>query len=56
MLGKVGETHTILRPSGKIRINDVLYDAEARNSFIEKNKKVEVIGMDTSTLIVKEVV
>lgn len=55
MLGKLGETQTVLRPSGKIRIDENLYNAEARNSFIEKGKKVEVIGMDTSTLIVKEV-
>ena len=55
MLGKVGEAYTILRPSGKIKVEDKLYDAEARTSFIEKGKKVEVIGMDTSTLIVKEV-
>ena len=55
MLGKVGEAHTVLRPSGKIKVEDKLYDAEARNSFIEKGIKVEVIGMDTSTLIVKEV-
>jgi len=54
MMGKMGESHTVLRPSGKIKVGNKLYDAEARNSFIEKGKSIEIIGMDTSTLIVKE--
>ena len=55
LIGKQGEVHTVLRPSGRVMIEGKLHNAEARNNFIEKGKKVEVIGMDTSTLIVKEV-
>ena len=54
-VGKVGEVHTVLRPSGRIMIEGKLLNAEARNGFIDRGKKVEVIGMDTSVLIVKEV-
>ena len=55
LIGKTGEVHSDLRPSGKINIEGKLHNAEARNNFIEKGKTVKVIGMDTSTLIVKEV-
>lgn len=53
-IGKQGVAYTVLRPSGKIMIDGTLHNAEARNGFIEKGKNVEVIGEDTSTLIVKE--
>jgi membrane-bound serine protease (ClpP class) len=54
-MGKKGEAYTVLRPSGKILIDGELKDAFTRGDFIEKGKKVEVIGEDGTSLKVKEV-
>ena len=53
LIGKTAITYTVLKPSGKITIDGEIHTAEARNGFIDKGKEVEVIGVDTSTLIVK---
>lgn len=55
MIGKQGVTYTILRPSGKILIDNDLYDATAITGYIEKNEKIEVIAYETSSLIVKKI-
>lgn len=36
LVGKTGTAHTVLRPSGKIMIEDQLYDAFSRGDYIEK--------------------
>jgi membrane-bound serine protease (ClpP class) len=54
MLGKKGIAKTILRPSGKVVIDDELYDATAITSYIEKGATVEVVKYETSQLFVKE--
>lgn len=53
-IGKIGTTYTVLRPSGKIKIEEVLYDAVSTSSFIEKGDKVEVIGYENAQLMVKK--
>ena len=55
MIGKIGVAYTVLRPSGKIMVDDKIFDAETRSSFIEKGSKIEIIGSDTSSLLVKKV-
>lgn len=42
-----------LRPSGKVEIGGVLYDAAAERGLIEKGSKVAVVNYDGSTLIVR---
>ncbi|TRX70763.1 nodulation protein NfeD [Carboxylicivirga sp. M1479] len=42
LVGELGEANTSLRPSGKIIINDELYDAVAESGFIEKGTKIRV--------------
>jgi membrane-bound serine protease (ClpP class) len=54
MIGKQGKAYTILRPSGKIIIDNEIYDATAISGFIEKDEKIEVIKYETSSLIVKK--
>ncbi|MCZ8215211.1 MAG: nodulation protein NfeD, partial [Cyclobacteriaceae bacterium] len=54
MIGKKGTTHTIMRPSGKVMIDDKVYDAFTRGEYIDKGETVEVIGEDTTSLIVKK--
>ena len=54
MLGKKGVTYTVLRPSGKIIIDDKIYDAYTRGGFIEKDVHIEVISEEGTSLKVKE--
>ena len=55
MVGKTGTAYTVLRPSGKVLIDDVIYDAFSRNDFIEKGAEVIVIEESTTSLKVKKV-
>ena len=55
MLGKKGKTYTNLRPSGKVMIDDNVYDAFTRGDYIPKDVEVEVISEEGTSLKVKEV-
>ena len=54
LIGMKGKSFSVLRPSGKILINEKIYDAFTNGEFIEKNKKVEVISNEGSSLKVKK--
>ncbi len=54
MIGKRGVAFTILRPSGKIMIDDNLLDATALNGYIDKGDEIEVVKYETSSLFVKK--
>ncbi|MCC7232814.1 MAG: nodulation protein NfeD [Bacteroidia bacterium] len=53
MVGQTGKAFTILRPSGKIQIGEVVYDAAAETGFIEKDEPIVVVRMDGMTLVVR---
>ena len=53
LLGKKGVTHTVLRPSGKVLIDEKIYDAYTRGDYIERGKIVEVISDEGGSLKVK---
>jgi membrane-bound serine protease (ClpP class) len=55
MVGKTGTAYTVLRPSGKIMIEDQLYDAFSRGDYIEKGDTVTVLEIEGSTLKVRKV-
>ncbi|WP_422362415.1 NfeD family protein [Reichenbachiella sp.] len=55
LMGKEGVAYTILRPSGKVEIENEIYDAYTRGSYIDQGAKVEVIGEEGTSLKVKEV-
>lgn len=55
LMGKTGITYTILRPSGKVEIENEIYDAYTRGSYIEQGAKIEVIGEEGTSLKVKEI-
>jgi membrane-bound serine protease (ClpP class) len=55
MIGKKGIAYTILRPAGKIMIDNDLYDATALSGFINKGELIEVVKYETSSLFVKKV-
>jgi membrane-bound serine protease (ClpP class) len=50
--GKTGTAFTMLRPSGKVEIDDDVYDATALTGFIDKGETVKVVKYETSTLFV----
>lgn len=55
MMGKQGVASTILRPIGKVLIEDQVYDAFTRGEFVEKGEPIEVIGTEGVTLRVKKI-
>ncbi|OJU80585.1 MAG: hypothetical protein BGO10_10825 [Chlamydia sp. 32-24] len=50
---QIGVALTTLRPSGKIIVNDTIYDAITTGSFIEKGETVKVVRLDGSTIVVQ---
>lgn len=55
LVGKAGIAHTPMRPSGRVMIDNNLYDAQARDGFIEKGDQVVVLDQSTFSLRVKKV-
>ncbi len=55
LLGHKGKAYTILRPSGKVIINEQIYDAFTRGDYVEKGEAIEVIGAEGVTLKVKRI-
>ena len=53
MTGKTGTAFTVLRPSGKVMIDNDVYDAYTRGEYIQKNETIVVINQESSTLQVK---
>ena len=53
LVGKTGKTKTILRPSGKIEIENRIYDATAETGYIEEGVDISVIKFETSQLFVR---
>ncbi|WP_243347833.1 NfeD family protein [Parabacteroides sp. FAFU027] len=54
LIGKEGVAETILRPSGKIRIDGVQYDAVALTSYLDKGENVRVVKFENAQLYVKK--
>ena len=53
MIGKLGVAHTILRPSGRVVIDDEVYDAYTRGEYIEKGTPIVVTSAEGTSLKVK---
>lgn len=52
--GQVGFAYTVLRPAGKVKIGEEIYDAVALLDYIEKNEEIEVVGVQNMQLVVKK--
>jgi len=52
LVGKTGLAVTFLRPSGKVEIEDEIYDAVAEFGFIEKDEPIRVSRFENSQLVV----
>lgn len=55
LVGKKGVAYTVLRPSGKVMIDDQLYDAYTRGNYIGANEQIEVISDEGTSLKVKKI-
>jgi len=54
LLGRSGKTYTVLRPSGKVIIDDVLYDAYTRGDYIQKDEEIIVVSEEGTSLKVRK--
>lgn len=54
MVGKTGVAYTVLRPAGKVMINEELFDATARSGMIEKGSEVVIFDYKNAQLIVEK--
>ncbi|MBT3207119.1 MAG: nodulation protein NfeD [Bacteroidetes bacterium] len=52
LLGKTGVAATILRPSGKVMIDNDIFDAKAEYGFIENGEKIKVVRHETGQVYV----
>ncbi len=55
LIAKKGSAYTVLRPGGKVMIDDEIYDAFTRGDYVEKGEPIEVIGNEGITLKVKRI-
>lgn len=53
LVGKTGVAATVLRPSGKVRIEDATFDAISEQDFIEKGTEVKVVRYETGQIYVE---
>ncbi len=51
-VGKIGVTHTVLRPSGRIMVDGKLMDAKAEFGYIDKGKEVKIIRCEAGQMYV----
>lgn len=54
LLGKTGTAYTVLRPSGKVMIDDEIYDAYTRGNYIDPGTAIIVVEESGTSLKVKE--
>jgi membrane-bound serine protease (ClpP class) len=55
LIGQTGKAMTVFHPSGKILINNEVYDAVSNQNFIESGKTVVVVKFENMQLYVEEV-
>jgi membrane-bound serine protease (ClpP class) len=55
LMGEVGRTTTVLRPSGKARFGDLLVDVIADGFWIGSSQEVEVVEVQGPRVVVKKV-
>ncbi len=55
MVGRTGVAYTILRPAGKVKIGDEVFDATALSSYIDRDEPVEVARYESGQLFVRKI-
>lgn len=56
IVGKTGVVTSVLRPAGKVKIEDEIIDVVARDGFVEAGASVKVLSVEGSKVIVVECV
>lgn len=54
-VGQQGTTLSRLAPMGKVEIAGVIYEAKSLDSFIDQRTKIEVVGFENFSVLVKRV-
>lgn len=54
LIGETGTASTVLRPAGKVLIDDDIYDATALTGFIDKGEAIVVVKYETAQLFVRK--
>ncbi len=55
LIGKTGVAESMLVPSGKVKIDGVLFDARSQFQSIEAGSKIEVVQADSFSVVVKKI-
>jgi membrane-bound serine protease (ClpP class) len=55
LIGKTGVADSVLRPAGKVIIDNEIYDAKSEYGFISKGEKVKVVRYETGQIYVVKV-
>ena len=55
LIGKTGIAATVLRPSGRIMVENEIYDAVAETGYIEKGTNIKVVKFITGQLYVNKI-
>lgn len=55
LIGKEGIAVTMLRPSGKVQIENDIYDAKTEMGYVDKGEKIKVLRSESAQLYVKKV-
>jgi len=54
IVGKNGVAFTLLRPGGKIQVNNEIYDAVAETGYVQKGDEIVVVKFETGQLYVRK--
>ncbi|MBC8115272.1 MAG: NfeD family protein, partial [Candidatus Saccharimonas sp.] len=54
-IGQQGQALTMLRPSGKARLNDRVFDVVSEGPFITPETQIEVIAITGNRIVVRQV-
>ena len=52
LVGESGVAHTVLRPSGRVIVNEKIYDAMSEYGFIEKGESVKIVRYESGQVYV----
>ncbi len=55
LLGAIGETRAMLRPSGKVIIGEQIVDAQSEGDYIERGRAVSVVAIKGSYVVVRTI-
>lgn len=53
LTGEQGTAFTVLRPAGKVKVGDQIYDAFTRGEYVEAGQAIEVLSKSGSGLLVR---